>query len=404
VRKQVSAWTGTGWAPIGAKRFFFDGWKLIGQLDEVKGIRLSFVWGRDLSGSAQGAGGVGGLVALIVHNGSVAGTYFYGYDGNGDVAVLINAADGTEAARYEYAPFGELLRLSGPIANVNPIRFSTKYQDDETGLIYYGHRYLSNLTGRWLSRDPSEEAAGGHNLYALLANDAVDKVDFLGLWDEEGHNFFLDYWLVNRKTPPDKTYNLYKWRCFYLPVFSLLKEGNDIVDGTGYPGHGFWQAQSTANAYQHAMRVPRQPVWEAQSLYLQFLRNSITEAQLHVRNARFLFDSDRERAKTEMEQAIIAIGKGQHALADSTSPVHRGFQVWFGPDTFGLSAAEALPQVVESGLPGWIGLGFAADAYALYLQWHHSHETINIARQYKGETRAKIENVFGSTLDEILRE
>jgi len=26
----------------------------------------------------QGAGGVGGLKALIVHNGSLAGTYFYG--------------------------------------------------------------------------------------------------------------------------------------------------------------------------------------------------------------------------------------------------------------------------------------------------------------------------------------
>src|SRR5206468_4228131 len=136
VRKQVSGWLSTGgWTLLRAQRFFYDGWNLIGQVDEVTGTRLSFVWGSDLSGSLQGAGGVGGLLALVVHNGTLAGTYFYGYDGNGNVAVLINAADGSEAARYEYGPFGELLRVSGPLARLNPLRFSTKYQDDETGLL-----------------------------------------------------------------------------------------------------------------------------------------------------------------------------------------------------------------------------------------------------------------------------
>jgi RHS repeat-associated protein len=49
-------------------------------------------------------------------------------------------------------PFAEVLRSTGPMANVNPFRFSTKYQDEETGLLYYGFRYLGD--GRWLSRDP----------------------------------------------------------------------------------------------------------------------------------------------------------------------------------------------------------------------------------------------------------
>ena len=62
---------------------------------------------------------MGGLIALIVHNGPLAGTYFFGYDGNGNVAALINAADGTEAARYEYGPFGELLRAMGALARLN---------------------------------------------------------------------------------------------------------------------------------------------------------------------------------------------------------------------------------------------------------------------------------------------
>jgi hypothetical protein len=33
-------------------------------------------------------------------------------------------------------PFGELLRATGPTARINPIRFSTKYQDDETDLLF----------------------------------------------------------------------------------------------------------------------------------------------------------------------------------------------------------------------------------------------------------------------------
>jgi RHS repeat-associated protein len=40
------------------------------------------------------------------------------------------------------------------MAKANPFRFSTKYQDDETDLFYYGYRYYSASTGRWISRDP----------------------------------------------------------------------------------------------------------------------------------------------------------------------------------------------------------------------------------------------------------
>ena len=45
--------------------------------------------------------------------------------------------------------FGELLRATGPMAmaKVNPFRFSTKYQDDETDLVYYGDRYYNASTG-----------------------------------------------------------------------------------------------------------------------------------------------------------------------------------------------------------------------------------------------------------------
>ncbi len=65
-------------------------------------------------------------------------------------------------------------------------RFSTKYQDNETDLLYYGFRYYDPETGRWLNRDPVEEE-GGLNLYAFVRNDGINVWDYLGLksWENE---------------------------------------------------------------------------------------------------------------------------------------------------------------------------------------------------------------------------
>jgi RHS repeat-associated protein len=38
---------------------------------------------------------------------------------------------------------GEPIRVSGAFAYSNPIRFSTKYTDDETDWVYYGYRYYN---------------------------------------------------------------------------------------------------------------------------------------------------------------------------------------------------------------------------------------------------------------------
>jgi len=134
----------------------------------------------DMSGSEQGAGGVGGLVATKLHTGAKAGTYFTVMDGNGNVMGLVNAANGITRAEYAYGPFGEPLRATGLLANDNPFRFSSKYLEPESGLLYYGHRFYNPSTGRWLSRDPIGEE-GGLNLYAHCANDLRQRVDYLGL-------------------------------------------------------------------------------------------------------------------------------------------------------------------------------------------------------------------------------
>jgi RHS repeat-associated protein len=46
--------------------------------------------------------------------------------------------------------------------------------------LYYGFRYYSADLGRWINRDPIGER-GGVNLYAVVTNNTVNLVDWLGL-------------------------------------------------------------------------------------------------------------------------------------------------------------------------------------------------------------------------------
>jgi RHS repeat-associated protein len=68
----------------------------------------------------------------------------------------------------------------GTFSTAAPFRFSAKYTDVESGLIYYGYRYYQPSTGRWWSRDPIGET-GGDNLYGACFNMQVNTYDLLGL-------------------------------------------------------------------------------------------------------------------------------------------------------------------------------------------------------------------------------
>jgi len=82
---------------------------------------------------------------------------------------------------YEYGPYGEVIRASGPTnQTTNPFRFATKYWDSETDLVYFGQRYYSPSLGRFISPDPIG-TDGGLNLYAFVGNNPINDVDPLGL-------------------------------------------------------------------------------------------------------------------------------------------------------------------------------------------------------------------------------
>jgi RHS repeat-associated protein len=212
--------SGTNYTTQYTNRFVYDGWNLIAVLSPNSQLLSSYTWGKDLSGSKQGAGGVGGLLEATYY-GSSTTNCFVAYDGNGNVAALVNAADGAVSANYEYGPFGEIIRMTGPMAQKNPFRFSTKYQDDESDLLYYGYRYYKLSTGTWPNRDPIGEL-GGHNLYGFVGNNPVS------LFDEDGQVWFYGIEL----TP--KT-----WQCG--GVFELW----DIHFDNPIPKNGYWVQKLT---------------------------------------------------------------------------------------------------------------------------------------------------------------
>jgi len=160
------------------RHYVYHGWNLAAEMDEKFDVLRHFIWGLDISGTPGGAGGIGGLLMIQDQEGS--STYFPAYDLSGNVAALLNAADGKLAAIYEYSPFGELLRSEGDYSAKNPFQFSTKFTDSETGLCYYGYRYYSPKLGRFINRDPSGES-GGLNLYGFAGNSPSNCYDYLGL-------------------------------------------------------------------------------------------------------------------------------------------------------------------------------------------------------------------------------
>jgi len=183
IKKSVYHWNSqiNDYQLASERRFIYDGWNVIAEMDATNTVERSYLWGQDLSGTLQDAGGVGGLLAITI-TGTNVGTYLTTTDANGNVLGLVDS-QGAVAATYEYGPFGEPARVSGSMASQNPFRFSTKYTDDESELVYYGYRYYNPNMGRWINRDLIGERGGVH-LYMYVYNSPANRIDPLGLYGE----------------------------------------------------------------------------------------------------------------------------------------------------------------------------------------------------------------------------
>ena len=181
IRKEYT-WRSSAWTLTNEAHYIYDGNLVIQERDYNNLAQVTYTRGKDLSGSLEGAGGIGGLLARtdngqLTTSSSQAHAYYHA-DGNGNVTTLINTLQ-TVVARYMYDSFGIIAALSGALADANAYRFSSRESHQNSGLTHYLHRYYSPNLQRWLNRDPIEED-GGINLYGFVLNNPIGDIDPFG--------------------------------------------------------------------------------------------------------------------------------------------------------------------------------------------------------------------------------
>ena len=173
----------SGWLQTAEVHYIYDGNLVIQERDANNLPTVTYTRGNDFSGSLQGAGGIGGLLARSQFQATTSQLIpphaYYHCDGNGNVTVMINSLQ-LIVAKYEYDPFGNITSLVGPLASPNVYRFSSKEYFQNTGLIYYLYRLYDPGVQRWLNRDPIVER-GGRNLYEFAENSPIRFTDKWGL-------------------------------------------------------------------------------------------------------------------------------------------------------------------------------------------------------------------------------
>ncbi len=130
----------------------------------------------------------------------------------------------------------------------------------------------------------------GPNLYTFVRNNPINNIDPDGLWTTAIHNYLIDHAFPNL-TPAQR---------------QILKDVSADVDSL-YPG------QLQKNDYQHAMSMPGEDPDAAAAKWSKFLQDQQNKAK---------------QCGTDRNKGLSDFGRGLHALADSTSPSHRGFQPW----------------------------------------------------------------------------
>ena len=108
-------------------------------------------------------------------------TFFYHSDHLGSTSYITD--DHANITQYDaYLPYGELLVDEHSSSEDLPYKFNGKQFDEETGLYYYGARYMNPVTSLWYGVDPLAEkyvATGG---YVYTLDNPVRLIDPNGNW------------------------------------------------------------------------------------------------------------------------------------------------------------------------------------------------------------------------------
>ncbi len=156
----------------------YDGLHVVADLDYSGGMMRSYTPGP----------GVDNWLAMTVHTGTVAQTYYYLTDHLGTVHAFADET-GAIVESYRYDAWGNVLAVwddagieipNQKSAISNRFLFQGREHSFATGLTNFRARWYDPATGRWLSNDPIG-ISGGLNQYVFCGNDPVDCRDPMGL-------------------------------------------------------------------------------------------------------------------------------------------------------------------------------------------------------------------------------
>ena len=199
-------------------RYMYRGYLQIAAIDAVSGVfRWFLFWDPTQPEAAR---------PLAIRK---DGTWYaYGLDLTGNVTGIFGKA-GYLRTVYTYMPYGEAT-AEGDVTQ--PIQWSSEYNDEELGLVYYNYRHLNPHDGRWISRDPIEEE-GGWNLFAFVGNKIFNQSDILGLICTIEYSIKLHTILIRKV---DKDGNIL--RLTTSRVFSGNGDGKNNPDNVGNKDNG----------------------------------------------------------------------------------------------------------------------------------------------------------------------
>lgn len=117
-----------------------------------------------------------GVPLTVTYNGTV---YYYITNLQGDV-IKLERADGGSGGQYAYDAWGNIIAMSGTLAELNPLRYRGYVYDQETGFYYLNSRYYDPAVGRFISADDyptTGQGLIGNNMFAYCGNNPVSRQD-----------------------------------------------------------------------------------------------------------------------------------------------------------------------------------------------------------------------------------
>ena len=225
---------------------------------------------------------VAGYGYVAADTSEVEETFYYHSDHLGSTAYITDQQ--ANVTQYDaYLPYGELLVDEHSSSADLPYKFNGKELDEETGLYYYGARYMNPVTSIWYGVDPLAEMYPNVNAFVYCMGNPIKLVDFDGRnpTDKEAALIADDVYNKDSKAQLEGG-----WRRIFVKNMKM----NDDKSGFKSALYGRWdEEQKKYTEYVYATAgtdMTSYDDWE--NNFKQVLTGNSAQYKLSVKNARTL--------------------------------------------------------------------------------------------------------------------